>query len=170
MNKETCIILILSFYFLLSCKPQNKEIEKLKSYKHDSINIIYYKYGRDKHQERIKIHKIKSDNFTQNVYYYRNLHDTNDTITLNERGVFLNNYRLEYLSEKEYLLNNKNTRLKKFYVNQVYSSSHFYLNDDNNIVLSRIISSNIIVEYFNPTDPPDIHKTIINDTVFFREW
>ena len=178
MNITKNLVKIALAISLFACHDNNSKQKKGDLVNEsDSLTIIYYKLREDKSvkvdkiKEIIKLNSERINKELRYIYFYKTLQDSNDTLTIYQDSICMNSQKLKFLNEKKYRIEDKDVLLKKFIVDNLYASSNLYLNDKNQLVMLKSISSNVIVEYYNGFDPLSIHEFILKDSVFSKsEW
>ena len=157
---------------MAGCKEPRTISKDTPTVKHDSLKIVYHKLnGKDIYDEMIILKELKTKEYSKFIYYYKNLQEDNDTIIAYKDSIFINSKKVTLLKEKDFSITNGKIRIKKYAVDNTYSSSNLYINDRNELVVVRSISSNVVVHYYNRNDPSDLPSQIISDSLFFRpEW
>ncbi|GGB70239.1 hypothetical protein GCM10007424_07720 [Flavobacterium suaedae] len=169
------IILIVFITYLYGCNSKRDEsVPRESEYtsKLDSISIIYYKLNTiPRFNEVITLEQEKTKNYLKEVYSYDKLQENKDSIFIYKDSIIFNTNKIQFLNEKIYESSLGNITVRKYVVDNVYSSSNLYFNNKNELLMSRSISSNNVVEYHNDSTPENIYSSILNDSIFFRpEW
>ncbi|OIQ18120.1 MAG: hypothetical protein BM557_07860 [Flavobacterium sp. MedPE-SWcel] len=173
MKPVTKITILLFFILIIiGCNNTNKGSYKPPFYESDSLRIVYYKLNSsERYSETIMLSKEELKNCINYTYSYKNLQESNDSISFYKDSIVLNNRKINFLQDKTYLNGTRETLLRKYEVDYIYNSLNLFFNEKNKLVMSRSISANIVVEYYNKSDPSNIHSLILKDSTFFEpEW
>jgi hypothetical protein len=167
MIKRLSVLIFIVIIF--SCKDNVKTQNEYENNQlsTEQVKIVFYKSPENKQVEYCERSIEKQyDTLQKIIYYYNILQENNDTISYHKNSIYINSQKLKFLDKKVFKIGNKNVVIDKYVAHNSLTSTNFYFKD-NELVIRKAITSNIVVEYYNENNLKEIHPLVINDSVFF---
>jgi len=166
------VFLIFITLLLLACR--NNEDSLIRNYKMD-IACYRLKSNTIDHNSKfnfnIRVKSIHGDTI-KFLYYNEGLTDYIDTLIIYSPDSLVLRNQLKLISEKMINLNGKRISARKYRscTESLGPYGNVYINNSMGILATRFLSHPYgeKVIFYNPDQFSDLHKEIINDTIFFE--